>query len=656
MYGTQAVVDPALLEWAQSQPGVTLCVRWNGQIARPRRFVVVDGVGLEHKLGVHNNTAHAVLRALIERSVLCEYETGFSVPIRPEEGFYHLTEMQSFACTIVRIVGPCRRRSFGAVVAMYSGAKQRAYEKARVELETTGFTAEHALLRAFTKYEKQDITKAPRIINPRSVPYNLMLATFLKRAEKLIYKAINEAYGGLTDATVIKGLDARASARVLLSKWQRFKRPVGVGLDAKKFDLHVSVAALKYEHSVYLGLFPGQADNSILRMLLLLQLRNQGVAYTPDGRVKFAMDGTRCSGDINTSCGNCILMCSLVRALAAILGIYVELANNGDDCMVFMEAADEPRFVAAASAFFRRAGFVLTVEPTVAVFEQVEFCQTRPVHTAKGWVMVRNHDAVLKKDAMCLLPVNNQKALRKWLGAVGECGLSLTQGVPVQEHMYRAFIRCGLKPSTALVERLNANTSYNERKFVSRDVRISPGARCSYERAFGISPDWQVLMENYFDSMTLDEMQRTAIDRDALLFMPGMSFNAETTNIKSQNEGGQNGPSTPCPEGAGSNARNHGQSHPSAGFSGRRSPRIDRGHADRGSVDRPHTRCITEQVAGRGGLHGLLELPRAKGISEHPHGSQDRTEYHCTASGIGYDGGRPKCFYSACGFAVEPWL
>lgn len=234
MYGTQAVVDPVLFEWATRQPGVTLCVRRNGQIARPRRFVIVGGVGLEHKLGVHNNTADAVLRALIERSVLCEYETGFSVPIRPVDGFYYSSNLQSFVCTIVKIVGPCRRRSFGAVVAMYSGAKQRAYEKARVELETTGFDATHAMLRAFTKFEKQDITKAPRIINPRSVPYNLMLATFLKRAEKLIYKAINEAYGGHTGATVIKGLDARASARVLLSKWRRFKRPVGVGLDAKK--------------------------------------------------------------------------------------------------------------------------------------------------------------------------------------------------------------------------------------------------------------------------------------------------------------------------------------------------------------------------------------------------------------------------------------
>jgi len=650
------VVDPALFEWACRQPGVTLCVRRNGQIARPRRFVVVNGVGLEHKLGVQNNSADAVLRALIERSVLCEYETGFSVPIRPVEGFYYSSNMQSFAHIVIRFVGPCRRRSFGAVVAMYSGAKQRAYQRAREELESTGFVAEHALLRAFTKFEKQDITKAPRIINPRSVPYNLMLATFLKRAEKLIYKAINEAYGAHTGATVIKGLDARASARVLLSKWQRFKHPVGVGLDAKKFDLHVSVQALRYEHSVYLGLFPGQSDNSILRMLLLLQLRNQGVAYTPDGRVKFAMDGTRCSGDINTSCGNCILMCSLVHALSVALNITVELANNGDDCMVFMEEADEPKFVAAASAFFRQGGFVLTVEPTVRIFERVEFCQTHPVCTAKGWIMVRNHDAVLKKDAMCLLPVTNQKALRKWMGAVGECGLSLTQGVPVQEHMYRAFIRCGLKPSAALVERLNANTSYNERKFVSKDVPITAGARCSYEQAFGISPNWQVIIENFFDTMTLDNLQHTAIDREALLFSPGMSFNAETTNIKSQYEGGQNGPSTPCPEGAGSNARDHGQSHPSAGITGRWSPRNSRGHADSGSDDRPQPRGIPEQVAGRRGLLSLLKLPGAKGIAEHSHGPQDRTEHHYPAQGTGFDGGRPKCFYSACGFAVEPWL
>jgi hypothetical protein len=633
VYGTPAIVNPVLLEWAQQQPGVTLCIHRNGQTTKPRRFIVINGVGLDHKLGVYNNDINAVARALIERSVLCEYETGFSVPLRPEPGFYYDPVMQTFARSIrAKVRG--RRRSLRAVVEMYYGAKKQLYANACADMEARSLLPADATLKAFAKFEKQDITKAPRIINPRSVHYNLLLASFLKRIEKRIYKAMNAIFGGRTRATVIKGFNARQSAEILHQKWSQFKKPVAVGLDAKKFDLHVSIAALLYEHGIYLSLFPGEADVALLTLLLKAQLKNRGVAHTADGKIKFSMLGTRCSGDINTSLGNCILMCSLLFTLAVRLGIKIELANNGDDCMVFMEESDLAVFMPAVDAFFASAGFKMTVEEPVRVFERVEFCQTRPVELNDGWVMVRNHDTVLRKDPMCMLPITNHKGLQKWMGAVGECGLSLTQGVPVQSSLYRAFVRCGLKPSAGLVRTLVRNTAYNERKFHALPTEITALARVSYCEAFGITPDWQIALEKFYDSMVLEQLDTGAVGRDMLVIQPGISLNAETIT-KTENEGGQNGP--PAAQSANpENARNYGQPHPPTRIVGGGVSRHHCRDASNRSEHRPLFRSFLEQVAWSWGLSSVLKQSRYQSEHRRADDAQHRPVDHYSTPGISY--------------------
>jgi hypothetical protein len=348
-----------------------------------------------------------------------------------------------------------------------------------------------ARLTSFTKFEKLDVGKAPRLINPRSPRYNLELARYLKHAEHHYFHAINKAWGGRTQATVIKGFDARVSAAILRDKWNLFEDPVAVGLDATKFDMHVSQQALRYEHSFYTALFPGRQG---LRELLRWQLVNRGTAYCPDGTVRFEMRGTRSSGDMNTSLGNCILMCAMVREWCETAGVDAELANNGDDCVVIMERSALETFLSGCDGFFRRLGFAMAVEEAVSEFEAIEFCQTRPVLTTNGWVMVRNHVTTLQKDLMCLLPVPNSDVFGRWLGAVGECGGSAAHGVPVQQGWYAMMRRCGAKPRLTDLEATFRNTSRLHRKFNGVDV-VTPEARVSYYYAFGVLPDEQIELE-----------------------------------------------------------------------------------------------------------------------------------------------------------------
>jgi hypothetical protein len=574
---------------------------------------VLADVGLDHKLGVYNNNVNAVVRALVERSMLCEYDSGFAEPIQPDEGFYDRRSLQNFARKLANKLS-LRRRKPRAVVEMYHGPKKRIYLKACEELESRSITARDAMLKAFVKFEKQDVSKAPRIINPRTPLYNLLLACFLKRAEKLVYKVINMIFGGHTAATVIKGMDARKQAAVLKQKWDQFSDPVAVGLDAKKFDMHVSVPALNWEHAVYVSLFPGENDKKDLRWLLRQQLRNRGVAYLPDGKVKFSMHGTRCSGDINTSLGNCLIMCALVHAFSDELGIRTELANNGDDCVVFMERSDLTMFQSRVDAFFLSAGFKIVAEEPCFEFDKVEFCQTRPVFTGAGWVMVRNHSTVLKKDLMCLLPIPNIKAFRKWLGGVGECGLSLTRGVPVLEEFYTALKRVGLKPTRGMIEHMMANTSYNERKFASEELAIIPEARYSYSVAFGIEPAQQKCIEEFFETLSISHELPPPVEREALLIQPGISLEDDEDQTTQTNEGGQSGPST-AQDAA---ARNHGNTDSTTGRNGRGGPGYASGPAHYGCSNGPQPGCKPEPLAWIGRLLSFFEFASRQSVNRNP--------------------------------------
>lgn len=498
MRGSNTRVSQALL--VQARKVGTLCAHRNGQASKTRKFVVANGFGQDHNLGVYNNNVDTVERAFVERYFLCKEGDNFrpALPVGPLE--FHKSGLKQFREELVRHVPRVPRASRQQVVDAYTGRKKVVYTQALESLAKDPLTKADARLSSFVKFEKQDIGKAPRVINPRSPRYNLELARYLKFAEKKIFNGINEVFGARTPMTVIKGVNADVAAQVVRAKWDCFGEPVAVGLDASKFDMHVSVEALKYEHSVYTTLFGDQH----LKELLSWQLRNAGRAYVADGHVDFDMVGTRSSGDINTSLGNCIIMCALVHAYAKKRGVTIELCNNGDDCVVVMESADLHKFLTGLDGWFRRKGFAMVAEEPVYEFEQIEFCQTHPVHLSTGYRMVRNHNAVLQKDPMCLLSIPNDKAYRKWCGAVGKCGEMLNRGVPVQYNFAQVFSRNGTTVTDAHMEYVYANRSVLRNAQGCGDARVDARARVSYYYAFGVRPDEQVCSEQLLNRMVLD--------------------------------------------------------------------------------------------------------------------------------------------------------
>jgi hypothetical protein len=381
---------------------------------------------------------------------------------------------------------------------MYRGRKRTIYEQAYQSLCDKPVTEADALIKVFVKCEKVKKEGAPRCIQPRDPRYNFEVGRYIKPIEHRLYRRIAKIYGD--GPTVMKGYTVDGVARVIKGKWDSFADPVAVGLDATKFDMHVCEDMLKWEHSIYDAVY----HDPKLRWLLSMQRRNRGVGYAPDGKLRYKTRGKRASGDMNTALGNCLIMCALVWAYSRARGVHTKLVNNGDDCVVFMERRDLAKFMAGLDEWFLEMGFRMTCEEPVYELEHIEFCQMHPVRVATGYTMVRNIVTALHKDTMCLTNYDKQ-GLRKWMSAVGECGLALCSGVPVMQSFYQAFLRNGLDGGNvaAGMELQSSGLRMMRGDKESKATVITEEARFSVFLAWGITPDEQIALEQHFSLWTL---------------------------------------------------------------------------------------------------------------------------------------------------------
>lgn len=467
-------------------------------VPKIRRITKVIIDGLANNVIVHNNSLVNLVRGLAERVYNVESRWGFHPPPKPRSGAYGV--LSEFANLLVDACGSSTRITYEQFVGMYTGRKASIYQKAVDSLAARPVRKSDSFLSTFVKAEKVVPSSAkpdpaPRVIQPRNTRYNTELGRFLKPLETRICKGITALWGGVT-CVVMKGLTVEGVAHALRAKWDTFRRPVAIGLDASRFDQHVSIDALRWEHSVYARMFHG-SDRDCLERLLSWQLRNRGFARTATGMVEYYVNGCRMSGDMNTGMGNCLIMCALVYTYAKLRGVKVELANNGDDCVVILESCDEARFSKGLSEWFLTMGFTMKVEAPVRVFEQIEFCRMHPVWAGDAWVMVRNPLDAIKRDCTTILSLPNLSAVRKWWYVVGAGGLSITGGVPIFQRMYSVMKGAGEVSDMAydpwLSEtgfmRLRSHRHYNQ---------VTPEARYSFWLAFGITPDAQEAFENAF--------------------------------------------------------------------------------------------------------------------------------------------------------------
>lgn len=478
-----------------SHPGLKV-TRFGG-LCRKRAIHVISGTCVRRKLCVNDPDIGTLESALLERMYFCKIAGKFVPALEPDK-IKLQSRLSEFRKQLIKLVGYPTPRTTDEVVECYQGRKRKMYENANLRLKTTGVRRKHAFSVVFGKAEKVDPSKAPRCINPRRAEYNLALGKFLKFIEKRVYRAIDSIFGG---PTVMSGYDVCQVGQHFADAWDQFIDPVAVGLDATKFDMHVHEVMLKWEHSIYLALYNHDPE---LKKYLSWQVDNQGYGFCQDGKLRFSVRGKRFSGDLNTAMGNKIIMTGMVFAFCnGRVGEY-RLLNNGDDCVVIMERADVDKFSYGLDEWFAEMGFRMTVEKPVYHLEQIEFCQMHPIRTARGWTMVRNIDTAREKDSMCLKNLDTESAMRKWLGAIGECGLALCSGVPILQAMYSMYLRNGEASRMRYDPCLDTGMSRMRGGLDSVASEILPETRAQVFSAWNITPEEQIAIEDMYESSDIE--------------------------------------------------------------------------------------------------------------------------------------------------------
>lgn len=471
---------------------------------KTRKLYCLGGVGTSVKFNVHNNSLANLRRGLIERVFFVENDKKELEPApKPLSGAFD--RLTWFRRKLHNIVGTHSCISPGQFLDFYTGRRRTIYEGAVKSLEGLSVQRRDAYLKTFVKAEKINTTKkpdpAPRVIQPRNVRYNVEVGRYLRRFEHYLYRGIDEIWNG---PTIIKGYTVEQIGKIARDAWDSFTSPVAIGFDMKRFDQHVSSDALKWEHSVYLDAF---CHDSYLAELLEWQLVNKGVGYASDGMIKYKVDGCRMSGDMNTAMGNCLIACAITHDFFRSRGIRARLMNNGDDCVVICEKECAAVVKADMVRHWRQFGFQCELECDAEIFEQIEFCQMRPVYDGEKYVMVRNPLVSLSKDSYSVGPWNGINHARKWVNAVGLCGLSLTGGIPVVQSYYNMMIRNTQSVnSSGILRDVSFASGFRElaRLGNRKSGAISEDARFSFYLAFGITPDLQRAMESDYDAHTIE--------------------------------------------------------------------------------------------------------------------------------------------------------
>lgn len=469
---------------------------------RARRSSVLGGCSPTNAHGVHNTDLINLEKAMAERVLKVKRGGEFVDPPQPTPGIWN-RRLMKVRRSILEHIPSTTPFSYQEFLDTYEGRKYARYEVAIQSLGVRPIERRDARLNCFVKAEKVNLAEkpdaVPRLISPRTYRYNAYVGRFIKKLEGSLYHSLERIYG---HPVVFKGFNSEKQGRLIAEKWSMFSQPVAISMDASRFDQHVSVDALKWEHSIYNSVF----RDSGLEEALTWQLENRFTGFTRAGMVKCTVEGRRCSGDMNTSCGNCLLMVSMVKAFMG--DIKHQVVNNGDDCVIITEKSSLQHML-GVEKWFLEMGFTMVVEDPVYELEKVNFCQMHPVCVDGSWLMIRDPCVALSKDCLSVIHRSTSLEMRRWALANGQGGLALCGGVPVFQDFYKmlernAQGRVGRREVRPLEFEPDTGRALLTKGMARVYQPISDSTRVSFYKAFGILPDVQVCIEKTYANLELD--------------------------------------------------------------------------------------------------------------------------------------------------------
>ncbi len=505
------------IDYTRGAPGITISDSNVGY--KPRVVRILTGFGSGVMFGVHNNSMINLARGVVERVLFLSTSKGLQPCPKPSPSAF--TRLSGFKTRLLKHLFSTPIVAREDYPSLYTGRKRDVYQKAFESLLVSPIQRKDSYVSTFVKAEKINFTAkedpAPRVIQPRSPRFNLEVGRYLKLFEKELCRGFRRMFGY---EVILKGLNADGVAGCLRDNWLNYKDPVAVGLDASRFDQHVSKEALQFEHSVYNSVFKSKELANLLRM----QIDNVGFGRIGESLLKYKVTGCRMSGDINTGMGNCLIMSSLVLHFLDEVNCDARLSNNGDDCVLILERRDLYK-LSNITQYFLEFGFNLKREATVEVFEQIEFCQAQPVLVGESYRMCRNIHTAMSKDCVSLLGWEKAEQFETWRSAIGICGAELTSGVPVWQEFYKKLR--GRTNRVGGVERIYDCGMGSMARGVKQVEGISAETRFSFYLAFGVLPDAQIALENEMPDVEYDESMPLVTLQQSI----ATSFNTQCLNV-----------------------------------------------------------------------------------------------------------------------------
>lgn len=374
------------------------------------------------------------------------------------------------------------------VVAKYHGAKKARYENARLSLLQREVTRTDAIVSGFVKDEKLNpLSKQnpdPRMIQCRNARYNIELACFLRPIEHEVYRLKRNGR-----RVMGKGLDQTARAALIQEKWEAFRNPRCLSIDASRFDQHVDISYLKLEHWFYTRL-NGDPE---FKKLLKMQERNMG--FTSQG-IPYKTVGKRMSGDMNTASGNCVLMFAMLTNAMRRLGINRwDCAVDGDDTLIFVEADDYNQLNNGLTGEFLRMGHEIKLEGNWSTLEGITWCQGKMTWCSGSYRLIKPWNKFLSVLTAGCRHWHEPSVRKDIAYTVGECIMCEYWGVPIIQEYCAMLMRAGgttMKDKWSVIYYVYADALGLSRH---DPTDIDAETRESFARVWSMPVDEQLLLE-----------------------------------------------------------------------------------------------------------------------------------------------------------------
>jgi hypothetical protein len=202
----------------------------------------------------------------------------------------------------------------------------------------------------------------------------------------------------------------------------------------------------------------------------------------------------------------CVLWATFGELTERAGAFHYDFLADGDNAVVFLE----PRVASFVREQFADACSTvctqeLVVEQPTGMLERIPFGQSQPVMTGEGLTMVRNFRKTLSNALVGHRHYDDMRFGYRVLKATAMCERALARGVPVLQPYFERVVNdlhavpLPENPFEYLEDRyyqtLSTSGQWNVVEKAAASVPITTGARQSFARAFGISPEEQISME-----------------------------------------------------------------------------------------------------------------------------------------------------------------